>query len=140
MCSGDILLEIVEPGIVDKNVAALVLVANPRAEGGYTGFVGEGQLSRTDLHGWGNRQATQVNRVPRTRGCVQNQGTWKLLNQRSTDGTADASVLEIWSKVTCCKSRRLTAPVTMATRGVSMVKNSLSRGKEVNIGTMLVAL
>lgn len=96
LCGGDILLEIVEPGIVDENVAAPVLVADHRAQGGNTGLVGEGQLSRANLHGWGNRQPSKVDRTPGTGGCVQNQGAWELLNQRSTDGTPDATVLKPW--------------------------------------------
>jgi hypothetical protein len=52
LCGGDILLEIVEPSIVDKNVATLVLLADNPAKGGDTGdtggtgLVGEGQLSK----------------------------------------------------------------------------------------------
>lgn len=41
LCSSDVLLEIEESGIVDENVAALVLFADHRCEGGDTGLVGE---------------------------------------------------------------------------------------------------
>lgn len=70
MCGSNVFLEIIESGIVDEIIAALVLVADHCAESGDTGFIGERQLSRVDLHGWGNRQASKIDGGPRTRGCV----------------------------------------------------------------------
>jgi hypothetical protein len=41
LCGSNVLLEIVQSGIVDENVTAPVLVADPRAEGSDAGLVSE---------------------------------------------------------------------------------------------------
>ena len=94
--SGQILLVIVDSGIIDQDITSLVVLADVGAQSGYAGWVSQREFRRVYLHC--RSDVSQVDCSPSTRDGVEDQRARALLCQDGADRPSNAAILviDVW--------------------------------------------